>query len=340
VLTDIATAQSLAERLLVRAGVPLTAAAQQAELLLVAEAKRVPSHGLLRLPRLLRRLANGTANATSSGVHHWISPSYLSVDGEQGLGPVVALRALEALVPAAAEHGVAVCSITNNNHLGMLGFYAGRMAEQGLVCLGVTTSEALVHPWGGSEAMVGTNPLAIGVPAHPHPLVLDMATSQISMGKVHDHALRGLPLEAGWALDAAGRETLDPEAAMSGSIAPFGGPKGYGLGLGLGAMITFLTGAAYGTAVGGTLDDDRPSNKGDLFILLRGGAHSASEYLDQVRASRPADPTAPVAVPGDGGRARYRESAGNGLDVADDLWRELTGLLHDFGRREPAGLAE
>ncbi|WP_202867437.1 Ldh family oxidoreductase [Kribbella pittospori] len=324
--TDLATAQSLAERLLVAAGVPAAAAAQQAELLLVAEAKGVPSHGLLRLPRLLRRLGNGIASPTNTGKHEWLSPCYLSVDGEQGLGPVVALRALEAVVPAAERHGVAVCSITNNNHLGMLGFYAGRMAERGVVCLGMTTSEALVHPWGGTEAILGTNPLALGVPAQPHPLVLDMATSQVSMGKVHDHALRGVPLEPGWALDAAGNPTVDPVAAKCGSIAPFGGAKGYGLGLGLGAMVTFLTGAAYGTAVGGTLDDTRPSNKGDLFILMSGGGHSASEYLDQVRGSRPADPASPVAVPGDGARARYQESVAHGIEIADELWRELTAL--------------
>lgn len=335
--TDLATAQSLAERLLITAGVPGPAAVRQAELLLVAEAKGVPSHGLLRLPRILRRLANGTASPTNTGKHDWLSPCYLSVDGEQGLGPVVALRALEAIVPAAERHGVAVCSITNNNHLGMLGYYAGRMAERGLVCLGVTTSEALVHPWGGTEAMLGTNPLALGVPAQPHPLVLDMATSQISMGKVHDHALRGVPLEPGWALDATGHPTVDPVAAKSGSIAPFGGPKGYGLGLGLGAMVTFLTGAAYGTAVGGTLDDDRLSNKGDVFILLSGGGHSVSGYLDQVRGSRPADPAHPVAVPGDRARARRAESVANGIDIADDLWRELAAL--DAVRRE-AALAE
>lgn len=324
--TDLATAQSLAERLLVTAGVPAPAATQQAELLLIAEAKGVPSHGLLRLPRLLRRLANGTASPTNTGTHEWLSPCYLSVDGEQGLGPVVALRALEAAVPAAGRHGVAVCSITNNNHLGMLGFYAGRMAERGVVCLGMTTSEALVHPWGGTEAILGTNPLALGVPARPHPLVLDMATSQVSMGKVHDHALRGVPLEPGWALDAAGNPTVDPVAAKCGSIAPFGGAKGYGLGLGLGAMVTFLTGAAYGTAVGGTLDDTRPSNKGDLFILMSGGGYSASEYLDQVRGSRPADPASPVAVPGDGARARYQESVAHGIEIADELWRELIAL--------------
>lgn len=336
VKTALATARSLAEDLLVAAGVPSPAAAQQAELLLVAEAKGMPSHGLLRLPRLLRRLANGTASPTNTGKHHWQSPCSLTVDGEQGLGPVVALRALEAVVPAAERHGVAVCSITNNNHLGMLGFYAGRIAERGLVCLGMTTSEALVHPWGGTEAMLGTNPFALGVPAEPHPLVLDMATSQISMGKVHDHAIRGVPLEPGWALDAEGNPTIDPVAAKDGSIAPFGGPKGYGLGLGLGAMITFLTGAAYGTAVGGTLDDDRPSNKGDLFILLS-GAHSTSAYLEQVRGSRRADPATPVAVPGDGARARYQESVAEGIEIADDLWRELTRLATS---RPEAALAE
>jgi L-2-hydroxycarboxylate dehydrogenase (NAD+) len=327
--TDLLTARALAERLLITTGAPAPAAAEQAELLVVAEAKGLPSHGLLRLPRLLRRLRNGTASPTSTGRHEWQSSCYLSVDGEQGLGPVVALRALDAIAPRAAQFGVAVCAITNNNHLGMVGYYAARMADRGLACLGMTTSEALVHPWGGTEAMLGTNPLALAVPAQPAPLVLDMATSKISMGKVHDHAIRGVPLEPGWALDAEGNETVDPCAAKNGSIAPFGGAKGYGLGLGLGAMVTFLTGAAYGTDVGGTLDDDHPSNKGDLFILLGGGRHrvaEASEYLHQVRRSRPADPDTPVAVPGDGARDRYQNSVAQGIEIADSLWHELTAL--------------
>lgn len=322
--TDIAAAQQLAENLLRREGVPDSAAVQQAELLVMAEAKGVRSHGLLRLPRILRRIRHGVANPRTTGIHDWTSPSFLAVDGQQGLGPVVAMAALTALTPAALRYGVACVAITNNNHLGMLSYYTERAAERGLVCIAATTSEALVHPYGGTKAMVGTNPLSIGVPAAPAPLVLDMATSEVSMGKIHDYALRHRPLEPGWALDAEGKPTQDAAAATTGAVAPFGGAKGYALGLSLGAMISALTGSATGTEVHGTLDDTEVSNKGDMFILLKGGDHPVSSYLDEVRNSRPADPTRPVAVPGDGARSRYLAAQAGGIDIPDDLWLELS----------------
>lgn len=314
--------------LLRRAGVPSANALHQARLLVVAEAKGVPSHGLLRLPRLLRRMDNGTADPQATGSHRWRSPTFLEVDGEQGLGPVVAHHALEMIMPIALGEGLAAAAITHSNHLGMLSFYTEWVAAQGLVALALTTSEALVHPWGGSEAMVGTNPVSIAVPADPDPLVLDMATSAVSMGKIHDFARRGRPLEPGWALDQQGRPTTDAAAATAGSIAPFGGPKGYALGLGLGALVAAVTGSSTGTDVHGTLDDDRPSSKGDLFLLLRAD-HDVSDYLRALRASRPADRAGSVAVPGDNALRRLRRSLADGFDVDDVLWRELTELGAD-----------
>ncbi|MFC7620546.1 Ldh family oxidoreductase [Microlunatus sp. GCM10028923] len=325
-LVPLATARAVAAEVLVGAGATERHAEQQAAVLVDAEARRVPSHGLLRLPRLVRRIANDVADPLACGRHDWVSPSYLTVDGQRGLGPPVALHALDAVITAADRHGLAAVSITNNNHLGMLGYYARVVARRGLACLAMTTSEPLVHPWGGNRAMVGTNPLAIGVPAEPQPLVLDMATSMISMGRVHDHARRGVPLEPGWALDAEGNPTTDAAAAMHGSLAPFGGPKGYALGLALGAIVSFVTGSAPDVDVRGTLDDDQPSGKGDLFVVIKGAQHPVTAFLDQIRATPPTDPDRPVTVPGDGGEARARDAETAGVDLDDGLWSELLAL--------------
>lgn len=325
-LVPLATARALGVAVLTGAGVSPRHAGQQADVLIDAEARQVPSHGLLRLPRLIRRIAGGVADPLACGRHDWLSPSYLAVDGEQGLGPPVALHALDAIIAAAERDGVAVAAIKNNNHLGMLGFYARTVARRGLACVAMTTSEALVHPWGGNRAMIGTNPLAIAVPADPQPLLLDMATSKISMGRVHDHARRDLPLEPGWALDAEGQPTTDASAAMHGSLAPFGGAKGYALGLALGALVSFVTGSLHDVDVHGTLDDVHPSGKGDLFLVLKGAQHPISGFLNQLRAAPSADPSHPVAVPGDGGERRARAAAGNGLEIDDGLWAELLAL--------------
>src|SRR5699024_10323592 len=139
--------------------------------------------------------------------------------------------ALDTAMKRAKETGVVVVAIGNNNHLGMLASYAEHCAKQGYILIGVSTSEALVHPWGGKHAMLGTNPLTIGVPTDSKPFVLDMATSLVSMGKIHDYAQKNKPLKPGWALDAYGQPTVDAEMAKQGSIAPFGEAKGYALGL-------------------------------------------------------------------------------------------------------------
>jgi LDH2 family malate/lactate/ureidoglycolate dehydrogenase len=152
-----------------------------------------------------------------------------------------------------------------------------------------------------------------------------MATSEISMGMVHAHALAGRPLPPGVALDSAGEPTTEPEAAKGGAIAPFGGAKGYGLGLGLELMVAALTASAIGTAVRGTLDETHPATKGDLFLLLAPAtAPSAlTEYLAEIRAS---GETTRVLVPGDRARMRRDERRTQGIALPDPLLHALHTL--------------
>jgi LDH2 family malate/lactate/ureidoglycolate dehydrogenase len=243
-----------------------------------------------------------------------------------GLGPVVLLKALEEAAGRTAEAGLVLGSIRNSNHIGMLSWYVRRFASRGSICIVVTTSEALVHPLGGRSAMIGTNPLAIGIPSTPHPFVFDMASGAVSMGKIHDYAERGEPIPPHWALDAEGNPTTDAKAAKLGAIAPFGGGKGYGLGLAIEILVAGLTGAALGTDVRGTLDSDQVCNKGDVFILIDPShvrTTGIAAYLDAVRATPPADPDKPVLVPGDRAVKARDERMAKGLSVNPDIWRRI-----------------
>src|SRR5262249_23452569 len=157
---------------LVAHGVPESFARIQTDLLLEAQMRGYASHGLLRLPRIIERIVNGVTSPASSGAHTWSGESLLSVDGERGLGPVVAVAALDALQERARRTGIAIGAIRNSNHIGMLAWYGEYVARDGLILIGATTSEALVHPWHGKFALIGTNPLCIAVPADPEPLVL------------------------------------------------------------------------------------------------------------------------------------------------------------------------
>ncbi|MFO1248199.1 MAG: Ldh family oxidoreductase [Alphaproteobacteria bacterium] len=252
--------RKLAEGILLANGVPADHAATQANLFIEAEMRAIPSHGLLRLRRVIERIHSGATVPGVTGVQEWTARSFLSVEGQRGLGPVVAMAALDAIIPRAREDGIAIAAIRNANHLGALAYYAEHVATCGLTCIALTISEALVHPWGGRKAMIGTNPIAIGVPADPTPMVLDMATGLVSMGKIHDHANRGAPIPLGWALDENGDPTTDASAAKKGAIAPFGGPKGYALGIAFEVLVASLAASAIGTGVKGTLDSVNPCN--------------------------------------------------------------------------------
>ena len=324
-------ARKLAERVLMGHGVPPTHARIQADLFIDAELKGVASHGLLRLRRVIERIEAGLSAPGKTGAQKWAGRNYLMVDGERGLGPVVALAALDSVIPRALEDGVALAAIRNTNHLGALAYYAEYVAARGLTVIALTISEALVHPFGGRKAMIGTNPVAIGVPADPEPFVMDMATGLVSMGKIHDHANRGEPIPLGWALDADGNPTTNAGDAKKGAIAPFGGAKGYALGLAFEVLVAGLAASAIGTDVKGTLDSVEVSNKGDLFIVIAPRHADAaralvSAYLDEIRAMRPSDPAHPVLVPGDRARATKAKAVSHGLKLADGLWSDLQAL--------------
>ncbi|MFC3073384.1 Ldh family oxidoreductase [Shinella pollutisoli] len=328
-LVELDEARSVALGVLGNVGTPQVHAELQAEVLLEAELRGLPSHGLLRLPRIVERVRNGVADPRATGRHAWRGEALLDVDGEGGFGPVVACAAIEPVRKRAKRLGVAVAAIRNSGHLGAIGWYAEEIARGGQLAIVLSTSEALVHPWGGRKAMIGTNPIAIGVPVEPEPFVLDMATGVISMGKVHDYANRGQPLEPGWALDAEGNPTTDAAAARDGAIAPFGDAKGYGLALGFELLVASLTASALGTDVTGTLDSTFPATKGDVIVVLEPHGRSASAlsaYLDAVRACPPIREGEAVTVPGDRSRQRRARNLARGLEIPDAIWSRLRDL--------------
>jgi LDH2 family malate/lactate/ureidoglycolate dehydrogenase len=329
VLVSVKECTDAALSVLAAAGVPSEHARIQVELLIDAELRGVPSHGMLRFERIFNRIANGFADAQTQGVHIWRGDAFLSVDGQNGLGPVVAQHAVAAIAERARTTGIAVAAISASNHIGMLAWYAEAIAEAGQVSIILTTSEALVHPYGGRIALLGTNPIAIGVPTDTGPFVIDLATSLVSMGEVHDHANRGAALQPGWAVDADGNPTTDANAAKSGAIAPFGGAKGYALGLAFELLVTALTGAALGRDVTGTLNASKLCNKGDVFIVidpLSGQGAALSAYLEVLRNTPPAEGFEKVLIPGERGRALKAERQQVGLTLADAVWDTVRRL--------------
>jgi LDH2 family malate/lactate/ureidoglycolate dehydrogenase len=244
------------------------------------------------------------------------------------LGPFVAESAHERAKSKLRECGIVAVAIRNSSHIGMIGYYCEKRAREGIICLAMTESEALVHPHGGTQALVGTNPIAIGVPSQPAPFVFDMATSTSAIGKIYASKHRGEPIPLGWAIDAEGNPTTNPDDALKGSLTPAAGPKGYGLGISIGILAGLLPGSEIGRLVLGTLDTEFRCTKGDFFLLLDPGAFAGgptlasrvASYLDELRHSPPQKGCESVIVPGDRARGLREERERSGIPFPKEVW--------------------
>jgi L-2-hydroxycarboxylate dehydrogenase (NAD+) len=318
-------------------------ASDQADVLVEGDLRGRPSHGIQRLPVIVERLRRGLLRPGARLEAVWTAEAMLAVDGGFGFGPHVARRAAEMIGQRAGRTGVAAAAIRNASHLGMLALYVESLARDGLVGLAFTTSEALVHPWGGRLALVGTNPVAVAVPTDGEPFVMDMATGALSKGEVIARSLRGQRLPPDSALDADGRPTVDPVAASAGAISPFGGAKGFALGLALELLVAGLTETALGQQVRGTLDVTDPVSKGDLLVAFDPAAagitpfgERVGDYLRELRASPPAPGSAGVMIPGDRSRGERERRLRDGVPLPAALWRELLELRDQVVREASA----
>lgn len=330
---EVSRATDLCEHVLRAVGAPPAYATTQTRQLVEADLCGRASHGLQRLPTLVARVRNGVLAPAADPGLRWHTDVALSVDGGSGFGPVAAFAAIGALAPRARTHGIALAAVRNSSHIGMLAPYVESLAEGGFVGVALTTSEALVHPVGGRTALLGTNPIGVGVPAAGGPFVLDMSTAAISAGEIIAHEQRNTPLPPGRAIDSKGAPTTDPTEAKAGAISPFGGAKGYGLALAFELLVALLTGTALGTDVAGTLDTDLPTSKGDVFVAIDPsvfGPDSPSEHVDAYLTTLRSASTAPgveqVRIPGDRTREQRDTRIRRGLQYPEQLWHELLAL--------------
>ena len=245
------------------------------------------------------------------------------------------MMAVDLAAERAGTFGIAAIAIRNSNHYGAAGVYARRLAEKGFV--GISTSSvwrAAIVPTGGTEAKLGTNPIAFAAPvARGRPFLLDMATSTAAIGKIKLAARAGRPLPEGWALTRQGAPECDPEAALLDVLlSPLGGHKGYGLATMVEILSSTLPGAAQ------TPLRDAPGKKHDVghFVmamdpgLLRGSRQAFEEdlakMLDGLRRSHPADPEISVLVAGDPEYTCEDERLEHGIPLPPKLGEQLRAL--------------
>jgi LDH2 family malate/lactate/ureidoglycolate dehydrogenase len=248
-----------------------------ADVLISADLRGINSHGAIRLHSYYGdRLRKGLIDATSPIQTLSEYPSTLALDGGNGLGPVVAYRAMSRCIEMADETGLAVTTVRNSNHFGIAGYYAMMALPEDMIGVSLTNSQPLVVPTFGISPMLGTNPIAVAVPAGAErPYVLDMATSIVPHGKITVYQKIGQPIPKGWGINKDGEITQDPvEVIQGGGLMPLGGPevlrgyKGYGLSLLVDLLSGVLAGAAFGKGVGRPAKE-RHADVGHFFAAIK-----------------------------------------------------------------------
>jgi LDH2 family malate/lactate/ureidoglycolate dehydrogenase len=324
---------------------PSTDAAKAAELMLEADLTGADAHGVFRLPQYARRLRGGGINPTPDIRVEKTAAATALVDGDNGMGHLVMARAAETAIELASASGVGWVGARRSNHAGAAGVYAAVPLQHGMIGIySVVASANHMAPWGGVETLLGTNPLAIAIPAGDGaPVVLDIATTVASYGTVKNYRLQGKEMPAGWMVSKKdGGPLTDPARSTEGVLNPIGGYKGSGLALVLGLLAGPLNGAAFGRDVFDfNYDDETACNTGHFiialdiarFIRLETFRAEVDRHLRDLRTSRPLPGFDAVRLPGSERRRRRADRLRNGVPMPGELIDQLDKLAAELGVR-------
>lgn len=244
----IGPAEALAQTraALARRGLDPADADDVARALVDTSLRGVDTHGLRLLPTYLRALDGGRALARPRFTRRGIRPGVEHLDAGGALGVVAGLRAARRAVELAAAQGIGLVVVAGSNHFGAASVYTLDVAARGMIGLAMSNADPLIAPTGTRRAVLGTNPLSIAAPAEPHPLCLDMATSQIAWSRIRAEWDAHERLPPGWARDAEGRDCAEPGAGPPTTASPLGGYKGAGLALAIEVLCAGLSGDLFG----------------------------------------------------------------------------------------------
>ena len=304
-------------------GVPEAIARVEADVMVEADLHGVPSHGVVMLPKLIAGLRDGRAVRDPVVRVRRDHGATCVVDAGNGPGRHAAASAMDRAVEKARQHGIGLCVAANTTHWGRAHAYACRAARAGFLGLCTTNAIPTMTVPGVARAVLGNNPLAIGVPRRSpeEPVVIDLAMTQAAFGKVATHRREGRPVPAGWGLDAEGHETTDAAAILrSGLLLPMGGHKGIGLAVVMELMTAALAGGSLGPEIAQGDASGLDPGASKLFLAIDvsalGDRTTFDARVDAMLAYLKAiDPQHPVLAPGERGWQARREYERDGIPL-------------------------
>jgi LDH2 family malate/lactate/ureidoglycolate dehydrogenase len=319
-------------------GLPAADAAIIAGAMLDADLSGSDAHGVFRLPGYVRTLQRGHINARPDIRVIERGGATALIDGDNGMGHLVMTYAANQAVEIARETGLAWVGVRRSNHAGAASTYAAIPLAHGMVGMySAVSGSNFMAPWGGAEPLLGTNPLAVAIPAAKEaPVVLDIATSVASNGSIRAYALEGKPMPEGWVISRAdGKPITDGRKLNEGMFVPLGGYKGSGLALVLGLLAGPLNRAAFGRDIrDSNTDQATETNTGQFvvaldvarFLPLDQFATEVDRHVRDLGASARLPGFDEIRIPGQGRKARREDRQRNGVPLSTALIKQLDEL--------------
>jgi LDH2 family malate/lactate/ureidoglycolate dehydrogenase len=326
------------------AGLPDADARVVANSLVQADLWNHQSHGVLRARWYFERLKAGVITPQTRIDVIREKGAVAVLDARDGVGQVVANYAMEFAIAKAKEHGVAALTVRHSNHFGTLMYFTKMAAHAGCIAMLATNGGPAMAPWGGARRkIIGTNPWSIAAPAGPRPaIVLDMANTGVARGKIYLARQKREPIPMGWALDADGAPTTDPDAAIEGLILPMAQHKGYAIAALVDVLSGVLSGSHFLSAVNSPYHFDKKSGAGHFLTVWDLEAFmDQAQYDERIEAFIREIKSQPLAqgfdeifYPGEVEARAAEINLRQGLRLPADTWQDLATLAAEIGARD------
>jgi LDH2 family malate/lactate/ureidoglycolate dehydrogenase len=326
--------------LLESAGVGTQEARLVAENLVAAEMRGLPTHGVNLLPEIFERIKAGQMDLPTELRVVTDDQAIVHIDGGNGFGQTAAADAMRRCIGKARRFGVGLSLIRNTNLIGLLALYSLMAAKQGMIGICACNGAAAMAPWGGAEPFFGTNPFSVAAPGgEGDPVVLDMSTTVVARGKIRRAARLKERIPLGWALDASGAPTDDPEQALRGTLMPVGEHKGYGMAFFVDLICGLLSGSSYAREVRTFHQPQGRTGVGvmtmaidiDRYMPIERFSTLIGEYVRKVRSSTKARGRDRIYLPGEIEAERERLNKTRGVEVDPPVAKAIDRLLEERG---------
>jgi ureidoglycolate dehydrogenase (NAD+) len=302
-----------------------------AETLVAANLRGVDSHGVVRLPHYATRLRNGTVKPRPNITARRTAASAALVEGDAGMGQLVAVRAMQEAISLARETGVGAVVARNSSHCGACAYFVEMAVKEKMIGVALTHTDSIMVPPGMKRIFLGSNPIAFGAPGAREPVIIDMSTTHVAWGKVLVARQEGRPIPPDWGVDKDGKPSTDPQQVVG--LAPTGGHKGYALAMMIEILCAQLAGVPFGrhvTKMYGELD--KPRNLGHFMLALdvarftdrKEFGDGIVRFLDEIRGEG-------ALAPGDPERRSAEQRRREGIPLGDATAAELNALAAELG---------